>query len=688
MIHKAFLCLLLVFPALPLEAAGVSVKFDPSKPEIGPFPTDYLTAPATNTRTARRVRMPQPTGCAARPNACQEAWLLQDFDGFHVQSRVRVSFSAAINPDTLKAGVFLVARELLVAGERGAQQPGDIVPLNQIVYDTTTNTAYGKPDRALDQTRRYLLVVTDAVKDTSGDAVEADAAFPSCIEAAADDYCKSLGEALKSVNVEGKVVSASLYTTMSATSWLERARDSLTGFSTAATPNPGRSFFRTDELRSVRWLQQVRTSGTQFQEFDFPLLLLQGIRGIYFGSFSSPNYLTSAGTIEPAPSAAPLPAAPAANEIHFHSFLPAAAKPEKGYPVVIYGHGLGDSRFGGPSLLANVFAGDGMATIAISAVGHGGGAGGLLSIQTFSGALSVAAPGRGVDLNNDGVIDSSEGCFALPSSPLGVRDCLRQTTVDLMQLVRVIRAGLDIDGDGSPDFDPDRIYYAGQSLGAIYGTMFLAVEPNVKYAVLNSGGGSVVDIGRWSLTLSALTAQNLGLRQPPLQFNDNYVLRDQPAKNVSDPSAIEVQNVLETLEWLQAEGDPAAYAVHLKTAPLEGVPEKSVLWQFAWGDRTVPNPAQSALVRNADMRQSTWIFRHDKARRVSPFLALNPHTYLTDTTLAGLIIAGRVQGQMSSYLSTEGANPRNPNAGLAFFFGGDVFEQPETLPEDLNYLEQ
>ena len=80
----------------------------------------------------------------------------------------------------------------------------------------------------------------------------------------------------------------------------------------------------------------------------------------------------------------------------------------------------------------------------------------------------------------------------------GTRDCFRQTAVDLMQLARVIRLGLDLDGDGTPDLDPARIYYAGQSLGAIYGTMFTAVEPSIRAAALNVGGATMVDIARWS----------------------------------------------------------------------------------------------------------------------------------------------------------------------------------------------
>ena len=40
---------------------------------------------------------------------------------------------------------------------------------------------------------------------------------------------------------------------------------------------------------------------------------------------------------------------------------------------------------------------------------------------------------------------------------------------DLMQLVRAIQAGIDIDGDEHSDIDPSRITYWGWSLGSHYG---------------------------------------------------------------------------------------------------------------------------------------------------------------------------------------------------------------------------
>jgi hypothetical protein len=65
-------------------------------------------------------------------------------------------------------------------------------------------------------------------------------------------------------------------------------------------------------------------------------------------------------------------------------------------------------------------------------------------------------------------------------------DAFRQTAADLMQLVRIIEAGVDVDGDARLDLDPSRIYYQGSSWSGGYGTVFMAVEPHVSTAVLKA----------------------------------------------------------------------------------------------------------------------------------------------------------------------------------------------------------
>ena len=122
--------------------------------------------------------------------------------------------------------------------------------------------------------------------------------------------------------------------------------------------------------------------------------------------------------------------------------------------------------------MASTLAHNGIATIAINAVGHGFGAGGTLTVIQGTGATVLPAGGRGVDQNGDGIIGSTDGLFATGAqSDLAGRDGIQETVADLMQVVRAIQGGVDADNDGHPDLDASRIYYFGQSLGGIYGTI-------------------------------------------------------------------------------------------------------------------------------------------------------------------------------------------------------------------------
>ncbi len=69
---------------------------------------------------------------------------------------------------------------------------------------------------------------------------------------------------------------------------------------------------------------------------------------------------------------------------------------------------------------------------------------------------------------------------------------------------------------GLPDLDANRIYYAGQSFGGIYGTMFLGIEPDIRAGVPNVPGGSIIDIVRLSPSFQLLLTQALAVRIPAL----------------------------------------------------------------------------------------------------------------------------------------------------------------------------
>ena len=210
---------------------------------------------------------------------------------------------------------------------------------------------------------------------------------------------------------------------------------------------------------------------------------------------------------------------------------------------------------------------------------------------------------------------------------------------------------------------------------------------------MNAGGGPVVDIARWGKSFRSEARDFLAIRTPPLlnqgnDFNQDYVLRDQPAKVSTVPGAIDIQNYFERLEWLQEPGDPTAYAPHLTTSPLPGNSPKSVLWQFALGDETVPNPTTSNLIRGAGTPDSAVQYRHDLAREVAAYLPENPHTFLVDIIPpGGLAIALAAEGQMTGFLQSDGTSIPDANTTVLdiLFLGRKLFERPAKLPENLGF---
>jgi dienelactone hydrolase len=692
--------------AYPLFAAGVAVRFNPTLPEIGPFPSDYLTVADPAQKTGKRVNLPLPD-CAAFPTTCQETALLNQLDGFSLLARARVRFSGPVNTATLRDGLFYLALDNLLPADAGVHRFGDVIRVNQVVYDPAANTVYAKPDVPLDQHRRYAVVVTDAVRDTEGGPVGSDAVYDACVGARVNDYCAVLAQLAgyaAAVASPRQVVAVSLFTTLSATSWLERARAALAGVAPAPAMLQPRSVFRVADMVSLTLSGQTGTRPVSFTDLSLPLdpTLLAGLGRLAVGSFRSPGFLDAGRTLAAAPTAGEAPRPVATEEVFFNVLLPDAPAPSTGYPVVIYGHGLGDSRFGGPTAVASTLARSGYAVIAITAVGHGFGPLSTFTIVERNGTrTTLLSGGRGLDLNGDGVIESDEGCTITAPVALGLRDCLRQTTVDLMQLVRAIRAGIDVDGDGKADLDGARIYYAGQSLGGIYGTVFTAMEPAVRAAVLNVGGATVADIARWSPAYRGEALAAIGGRTPSLlnkgaTYDENYVLRDQPVKINDVPGAIDIQNVFESLEWAGMAGDPVAFAPHLRASPLAGNPPRPVLFQVARGDQTVPNPTSAALVRAAGAQASTSLYRHDLARAAVRDLPANPHSYLTfflGTSPGGLTLPGPVglsisllaQQQLAGFLDSGGATIPDPGALLRALLGVNLFEIGTPLPEDLGF---
>jgi hypothetical protein len=711
---------ILVFIAATFLRAQTQVRFSAgsagssaSPYQVGPFPTNSLTTPDLLQPTGLQINLPaseDACGSAASP-VCSNNPLLNQLDGFSVNPRLMVCFSAPVNPATIPDGISLVP----LPSSGSPLSLSSAVAVDQVIFDPGSNCAFAKPVQVLNQQTRYLLVVTNAIADSQNLPVAASSDYQNCVNGEPDPYCSTLASTVGQLGVPPghSVVAASLFTTMTATSWLEQARqfvDLLPAFVVPAGPV---STFALSSLKSMTWAPDKSGTGPQ----NIPLSALSNVASVSFGLFFSPGYIDTSGST--AGSITRPPILPVSyNPVSFHAFLP-AVRPGAKIPVVIYGHGLGDSQFGAPTYIASTLAKNGFATLAIEITGHGYGPNGTVQLTLQNGSVAtVSTPGRGVQLTPGGNIGSTDGCIA--PGAIAVRDCARQSAVDLSELVHAIRStgGLGL------NLDPNRIYYVGQSFGSTYGTLFTAVEPAVQTAVLNGAGGTSVDIARLAITgrplgllyLSSLNDPVLlnvlaGLAPPEPYFhddwNDNYVFRGQPPVTNTVGGAMTIQAAFEAADWLGMLGDPLAFAPHLATAPLNGVPAKHVLFQFGFGDLEVPNPTESAVLIAANAANSATFFNFAAAAQLQPQLLgvmdpavpglpILPHRVLSNPTIfdpansAELSLSLAEQQQTADYFVSNGTRISDPNTYLTNPFQPEdsLFQTPPTtLPEALNFLQ-
>ena len=153
LILAAVVALPLVFPGGALAATGTKAG--------QPFPTNLFTVPDASQLTGLRVDLPKPD-CATHPSDCADVDVLDTLDGFNIQPRISIPFSAPIDLSTVSSStIFLVG------------PGGDVVGINQAEWEPLTNTLHVESDEQLAQETTYLLVVTRGVHDASGQPLDA-----------------------------------------------------------------------------------------------------------------------------------------------------------------------------------------------------------------------------------------------------------------------------------------------------------------------------------------------------------------------------------------------------------------------------------------------------------------------------------------------------------------------------------
>jgi Bacterial virulence factor lipase N-terminal len=698
---------------------AVRALFNLHHPETGPFPTDIFTVADHTHNTGRRVNLPYPD-CTIRVSDCEDVGVVNTLDGFGLQTRLSIPFDGSIDVNTATGEtVFLISLGSTI-GSAG-DPPGTLIGINQIVWDTFTDTLHVESDELLTQHTRYALIVTNRVRDIKGRPIEASESFRRFRQTVRGEYKQALLDAIHAARGLGlrerDIVTASVFTTQSITSVMERIRDQIKN----GTPEPAnfllgpmgeRAVFNLVDVARIDWSQHTQVSPPDFTPATINLPVLRYIPNavgtIAYGYYVSPDYNVHPGEYIPAVGTRTgTPVVQGYNDIYFTLFLPSGPKPEAGWPIALTAGGTTGNQHFTSGNFASKLAANGIAAIGINNVGQGFGPLSTLTVNMTNGSsLTIPDAGRGIDQNGDNVITNVEGSEAAGpwSWTISSRDSNRQTVIDLMQLVRVIEVGMDVDGDNVADIDPSRIYFVGASTGSMIGTIFLALEPSVPVGVAAACPGVIPEHARWQPNRRSQIGSALQSRTPSLinspglteidgvlvdgpHFNENKPLRDQPAVINTIPGAIDIQNALEFSEMVSESGlTPVMWARHLREEPLPGLYPKSVIYQFATGDQQAVNPGTTALILAGNLADRTLYYRHDLAfaQDPSPTMPKNPHLFAGSPTAPNALfseISRGAQDQIGAFLASDGTVVIHPEPA-------QFFEVPisSPLPEDLNFI--
>jgi hypothetical protein len=344
--------------------------------------------------------------------------------------------------------------------------------------------------------------------------------------------------------------------------------------------------------------------------------------------------------------------------------------------------------------------------------------------------VTFLAGGRSIDQSGNGLIGNGEGFDAAPPRMLlDGRDGFRQETVDLMQLVREVEVGVDVEGDGGRDLDPSRINLVGVSRGGQQGAIFLALEPSLEAGVLTSPGSGSAESARLAAGRGDFLGVSLQSRVPSLInssgitsidgisltapfFNENLPLRGGASLTVvpqggstqvirspvvnTVAGAVEIQQVLDNAEWATQSASAVAYAPYIRRSPLPGMPPKSVIIQFANGDRLVPNPGVTAMLRAGDLADRATFVRTNDLFSVNPIpfqgdRNLYPHDFMSNAVISTMpnvkAIALKAQQQIATFFASDGTLVTDPD-DVPPALSVPIFEAPivPPLPEATNYF--
>ncbi|PKN58349.1 MAG: hypothetical protein CVU56_06220 [Deltaproteobacteria bacterium HGW-Deltaproteobacteria-14] len=472
-------------------------------------------------------------------------------------------------------------------------------------YERETNTLILKPIMPMREKTTYAVVLTKRLTSPDGDPVRSP--FTGINHTGQTDALAPLPGCLKRYGLGvGDVAFTWTFTTQSITDDFITVRDGLYGIGPLAS-------IATDFPASVTGLRDVRDDGPgvtntkivpgdEFLGLATELSTLTGSSGaeleiitaqfgfidfVVSGEFTSPQFFprddASGKRLPLYEQVWDLAAPPRAEALPFWLFVPKGRSGPA--PVALFIHGHGGSKFDALPF-AGLLAGYGIATLGFEAPGHGVSlpAEQLALIRLvfeghgLGGLADGLLTGRALDWNGDGAGDS--GADYWTAYVFHTRDNVRQTMVDVMQIVRTLRAfdgtarwafdpaetgspGLagDFDGDGTVDVGGEApMTVIGGSLGGINGAVAAGVEPHLDAAVAIVPGGVLGEIGTRS-TLGGIRNAMVLRALAPVFFSQGDTLK---------------------VRVNEAETESQALSVHALPALAPG--DTAVLWNLKTGE--------------------------------------------------------------------------------------------------------
>lgn len=548
--------------ALAFCDGATSLIYDPTAHNIDAFPDDFFTVDDSTSATGVRVHTKAGENLDVPASAKSFAGVFDDLstlDGFGTTAAEYLQFTAALDPATLPpsgdgSGKASDSVLLVKLGDAPELVPFQWEQVPEKQGDAHT-TLVIDPMLPLAPEARYGLVVTNAAKDASGGCIAPSPIMKSLLDGSASapalarlapryvDLMKALstlGAVERADQISAAVVFTTEHTVDDSMAIAKDIRTRTPAYTAAgACTDPGGSY--------------LVCEGT-FPAGDYR----KNRRGIVDGDPTPQDHYTLPVT----------------------TYLP-KTKPASGqFPTIIFGHGLNGDRHQAAAL-ADLAAPEGYATVAIDAVKHGD--------HPDHATLNAAIDFFGISLANG--VDA-----------IKLRDNWRQSTYDKLQLLEMLRPGVDIDGDSQPDVGIDKLVYLGVSLGGIMSAEFLALAPEVQVGIPIVPGARVVDIikdgQQFSAVINVLRGSN----------TDGAIARFFPI----------VQSIVDR-------GDAGAYTQHIVTDRLPGFDAKKpqVLMQMVINDDTVPNSTNLFFARGlgvphvGDELLHTGTIPHEQALPVS-----------------------------------------------------------------------